>query len=324
MPAAVAAFISDHLGSRRDGAAERRLLCLRRRAARRRRGAGADRGAGHRRSSRRRPLPLAAAAGRILARDLVAGMDVPPHANSAVDGFAIAHADLLPDRETVLPVTGRAAAGHPLGRPIAPRRGDPHLHRRADAGRRRYRDDAGGLRRRGRPGAAQARHQEGRQPPPCRRGRRQGQRLRCPPGGGCGRPISASPPRSDTTTLPVFRPLRVALLSTGDEVCEPGTRARRRARSTTPTASCWRRLLRGLGCAVSDLGIRPDRAAALADTLAEAAAGHDLIVTSGGVSTGEEDHVRAGDREARAARFLAAGDQARAAGRARAGRAACR
>ena len=45
---------------------------------------------------------------------------MPPHANSAVDGFAIAHADLLPDRETVLPVTGRAAAGHPLGRPIAP------------------------------------------------------------------------------------------------------------------------------------------------------------------------------------------------------------
>ena len=52
-------------------------------------------------------------------------------------------------------------------------------------------------------------------------------------------------------------------------------------------------LLRGLGCVVSDLGIRPDRAAALADTLAAASAGHDLIVTSGGVSTGEEDHVRA-------------------------------
>jgi molybdopterin molybdotransferase len=51
-------------------------------------------------------------------------------------------------------------------------------------------------------------------------------------------------------------------------------------------------LLRGLGCEVSDLGFRPDRAAALADTLAAAAAGHDLIVTSGGVSTGEEDHVR--------------------------------
>src|SRR5947199_254718 len=66
--------------------------------------------------------PLALACGRILARDLVADMDVPPHANSAVDGFAVAHADLLPDRETVLPIAGRAAAGHPLGR--AMRRGE--------------------------------------------------------------------------------------------------------------------------------------------------------------------------------------------------------
>src|SRR5207253_9096337 len=51
-------------------------------------------------------------------------------------------------------------------------------------------------------------------------------------------------------------------------------------------------LLAGLGCAVSDFGIRPDREAALADTLAAASADHDLIVTSGGVSTGDEDHVK--------------------------------
>jgi molybdopterin molybdotransferase len=51
-------------------------------------------------------------------------------------------------------------------------------------------------------------------------------------------------------------------------------------------------LLTGLGCAVSDLGVRPDREAALADALASATAEHDLIVTSGGVSTGEEDHVK--------------------------------
>ena len=63
--------------------------------------------------------PLAEACGRILARDLVAAIDVPPHPNSAVDGYAVVHADLLPDRDTVLPVTGRAAAGHPLGRPAA-------------------------------------------------------------------------------------------------------------------------------------------------------------------------------------------------------------
>src|SRR5215472_14123537 len=63
-------------------------------------------------------VPLLASAGRVLAQDVVAGMDLPPHANSAVDGYAVAHSDLFPDRETELPVGGRAAAGHPLGRPI--------------------------------------------------------------------------------------------------------------------------------------------------------------------------------------------------------------
>jgi len=60
--------------------------------------------------------PLGDACGRILARDVIASMNLPPLANSAVDGYAFAHADLMPGRETVLPVCGRAAAGHPLGR----------------------------------------------------------------------------------------------------------------------------------------------------------------------------------------------------------------
>jgi molybdopterin molybdotransferase len=92
--------------------------------------------------------------------------------------------------------------------------------------------------------------------------------------------------------LPVFRRLRVALLSTGDEVVEPGT--------PLPPGAIYdanrfmlTALLAGLGCTVSDFGIRPDREAALADTLAAAAAEHDFIVTSGGVSTGDEDHVKA-------------------------------
>jgi molybdopterin molybdotransferase len=85
--------------------------------------------------------------------------------------------------------------------------------------------------------------------------------------------------------------LRVALLSTGDEVRDPG--------SPLPPGAIYdanrfmlAALLTGLGCAISDFGIRPDREAALTDTLAAASAEHDLIVTSGGVSTGEEDHVK--------------------------------
>ncbi len=90
----------------------------------------------------------------------------------------------------------------------------------------------------------------------------------------------------------MFRALRVALLSTGDEVRDPG--------APLPPGAIYdanrfmlSALLAGMGCLVTDLGIRPDREAALADTLAAACAEHDLIVTSGGVSTGEEDHVKA-------------------------------
>jgi molybdopterin molybdotransferase len=90
----------------------------------------------------------------------------------------------------------------------------------------------------------------------------------------------------------VFRPLRVGLLSTGDEVCEPGTTLMP-GMIYDANRVMLGALLRGLGCIVNDLGINPDRADSLGDKLAAAAAGHDLIVTSGGVSTGEEDHVRA-------------------------------
>jgi len=236
-------------------------------------------------------VPLGEATGRILARNLVAQMDVPPHANSAVDGYAMAHIDLLPDRDTVLPVTGRAAAGHPLGRSIErgeairiftgapmPEGADTVMMQedctfadgkvtlkpgiRKGANRRHAGEDV----EKGSVALAAER-------------RLKPADLGLAAALGCDR-------------LTVRQRLRVALLSTGDEVREPGT--------ALPPGAIYdanrvmlASLLKGLGCQVSDLGIRPDRAAALADTLAAAANEHDLIVTSGGVSTGEEDHVRA-------------------------------
>ncbi len=93
------------------------------------------------------------------------------------------------------------------------------------------------------------------------------------------------------TELPVRRRIRVALFSTGDELVEPGKPLR--------GASLYdanRRLLTGLieslGAVVTDLGILSDDRAQLAAALKAAAAGHDLVLTSGGVSTGEADHVR--------------------------------
>jgi molybdopterin molybdotransferase len=230
------------------------------------------------------------AAGRILARDLVAGIDVPPHANSAVDGFALAHADLSPDRETILPVAGRAAAGHPLGRAAArgeairiftgapmPEGTDTVLMQEdcvVEAGRVRVKP---GIKK-----GANRRH-AGEDVAAGSVALPAGHRLK-PADLGLAAALG-------NDRLLVFRPLRAALLSTGDEVCEPGT--------PLPAGMIYdanrvmlAALLRAQGCIVSDLGICPDRAAALADILATAAAGHDLIVTSGGVSTGEEDHVR--------------------------------
>src|SRR6266436_2190153 len=166
-------------------------------------------------------VPLAAAAGRILARDVIATMNLPPHANSAVDGYAVAHADLLPDQDTVLPVTGRAAAGHPLGRTARPSEairiftgapmpdGVDTVMMQEDCvveeGRVRL---AAGIRK-----GANRRHAgedvaKGAVALPA------GRRLK-PADLGLAAALGQD-------RLPVFRQLRVALLSTGDEVREPG------------------------------------------------------------------------------------------------------
>jgi molybdopterin molybdotransferase len=96
-------------------------------------------------------------------------------------------------------------------------------------------------------------------------------------------------------TLPVARAPRVALFSTGDELVMPGTVAP----EDMPPGAIYNSnryvlyaLLRRLGCEVSDLGLVPDTLAATQEALAQAAQGHDVVLTSGGVSVGEEDHIR--------------------------------
>jgi molybdopterin molybdotransferase len=92
-------------------------------------------------------------------------------------------------------------------------------------------------------------------------------------------------------SLPVHRKVRAALFSTGNELVMPG--------EPLPEGAIYNSnrftltgLLRMLGCDVEDLGIVPDTLAATRDALRRAAATSDLIVTSGGVSVGEEDHVK--------------------------------
>lgn len=91
--------------------------------------------------------------------------------------------------------------------------------------------------------------------------------------------------------LPVYRRVKVAMFSTGSELVMPG--------EPLPPGGIYnsnrfmlRGLLAALGCEVEDFGIVPDRLDATRDVLRRAAEGHDLILTSGGVSVGEEDHVK--------------------------------
>jgi molybdopterin molybdotransferase len=91
--------------------------------------------------------------------------------------------------------------------------------------------------------------------------------------------------------LPVRRRLRVAVFFTGDELAMPGE-ALAPGAIYNSNRFTLRGLLEDLGCDITDYGIVPDTLQATRDTLRAAARGHDLIVTSGGVSVGEEDHIK--------------------------------
>lgn len=233
-------------------------------------------------------LPTLDAAGRVLARDLVSAIDVPPLDNSSMDGYALRCAD-VPAIGTRLPVAQRIPAGfvgHTLAAGTAARifTGAPvpagadavvmqescahegeavainHLPHPGEWIRRRGEDIAAGsvvLRAGTRLGAATV---------------------------GVAASVGAA-------ELTVFRPLKVALFSTGDELAMPGD-ALKPGGIYNSNRYTLLALLQGLGCKVSDFGIVPDRREATRAVLREAAAAHDLILASGGVSVGEEDHVK--------------------------------
>lgn len=237
-------------------------------------------------------VALTDAAGRVLARDVVSAVTVPPHDNSAVDGFAVHFDDIAADRETRLPVTARVAAGHPLGHPLprgqaariftgAPMPDGPDtVVMQEDC--RQDGDDvifaAGKLKRGGN------RRRKGEDVQAGDVILRAGTRLRPQEVG-----LAAATGHAE---LNVYAGLRVAIFSTGDEVRDPpaALAAGQIYDINRYTVSA---LLRGLGCHVTDLGILPDDAVLIRASLERAAAGHDLLITSGGVSVGEEDHVKA-------------------------------
>lgn len=234
-------------------------------------------------------VPLREGLGRVLARAVASRIDVPPWDNSAMDGYAVAARDVPAEGEVRLPVTQRIAAGAP-GEPLAPGTaariftGAP-MPPGADAVvvQEACEESDGTVRFRGPVGAGENVRPRGNDIGAGTEVLSAGVRLR-PQELGLAASVGVA-------RLAVFRRLRVALLATGDELVEPG-QSPGPGQIYNSNRYTLHALLTGLGCEVQDLGIVPDDAGATLDTLAAAAASADLVLTSGGVSVGEEDHVK--------------------------------
>ncbi len=235
------------------------------------------------------PVGLREARGRVLAHALRAPVALPPFFNAAVDGYAFRHADLAAEGATRLVVTGRIQAGT-AGAALA-----PGSAARIFTGAPMP------------PGADTVMMQEDAQveggvvvlPPGLKRG------ANCRPAGEDVAPGALALPAGrrltppdlglaaalGVTVLDVRRKVRVGVFSTGDELAEPGMPLGA-AQTYDSNRFTLLALLAGLPAEASDLGILPDDPARTARALAEAASAHDLLLTSGGVSTGEADHVR--------------------------------
>ncbi|MEZ5811087.1 MAG: molybdopterin molybdotransferase MoeA [Rhizobiaceae bacterium] len=236
-------------------------------------------------------VAVARAGGRVLANPIAAPRDVPLHTNSAVDGYAFAQASLEASGDTVLPVVSRIPAGS------------------------RFNGNVGkGQAARIFTGAALPDgvdtvvmqedcevSPDGRHvtiPQGTRRGaniRRAGEDLRegdtvLEPGRFLQPQDVAAIASLGMALVDVFRPVRVALVSSGDELVQPGAPIRH-GQVYDSNRAMLAALAASLPVTVTDLGALADDAGAVSAALAEAAAGHDLIITSGGASRGEEDHI---------------------------------
>ena len=253
-------------------------------------------------------VPVSAADGRILAADLVAGLDVPAMDNSAMDGYAVRRADFAGIEPCTVPVSQRIVAGDSRLQPLAlgtaariftgalvPPGADAVLMQEwvetveADAPATEY-SYPEGIRLNASAGPIQ----------PGQSIRRLGEDM------AAGSTVLTRGTRLNPAMLglaaslgldklPVALRPRVALLSTGNELVQPGAIAPGDMKPGAVYNSnrvFLAALLTRLGCTVTDLGLVPDQLDATVQALEAASGQHDLVISSGGVSVGEEDHVK--------------------------------
>ncbi|MFM8343063.1 MAG: molybdopterin molybdotransferase MoeA, partial [Betaproteobacteria bacterium] len=244
-------------------------------------------------------VSLIEACNRVLAQPIRSLIDVPPQDNTSMDGYALRAAD-VPQPGTRLPVSQRIPAGQ-VGCAL-----EPGTAARIFTGAQLP------------PGADAVVMQEQCEAVAASDGQGLGSvEVKVPPQVGQWVRRRAEDVQADSVVLTagtrmtpqamglaasvgcaevvVVRRPRVALFSTGDELVMPGEVSPQQLRPGAIYNSN-RYTLRGLlwaaGCEVTDLGIVPDRLEATRAALRQAADGHDLILTSGGVSVGEEDHIK--------------------------------
>ncbi len=233
------------------------------------------------------------ALGRVLAADVVSPLSVPAHDNSAMDGYAVRFADLAPDRETVLMRVGESFAGRPsrvtLGAGqcvriftggVMPDGADSVvMQERTSEEAGRVRVAAGAIAR-----AGQHRRLAGED-------LKAGQVVF-----GAGQLVHPAElgmmASLGVGEVRVYRKLRVAFFSTGDELRSVGTPLAAGEVYDSNRYTIYGMLTR-LDCDVLDMGVVPDSPEALERALNEAAAAADVVITSGGVSVGEADYVKA-------------------------------
>ena len=233
-------------------------------------------------------VPTLSANGRVLAAAQASQLDVPPMDNTQMDGYAVRAADCASGAAS-LPVSQRIPAGH-VGHALQPGTAariftGAMIPDGADAVVMQEQCELAG-------DMVTVRHA----PQAGEWIRRTGEDIRA------GSTILAAGTRLrgqelglaasvGLASLPVVRKPRVAVFFTGDELAMPGEPLKPGAIYNSNRFTL-RGLLENLGCDITDYGIVPDSLEATRDTLRKAAADHDLIITSGGVSVGEEDHIR--------------------------------
>jgi molybdopterin molybdotransferase len=235
-------------------------------------------------------VALADARGRVLAKDVIAPIDIPHFDNSAVDGYAVRHADLNASGETVLKVSAKVMAGQSAIPDVGAKEairiftgarmpdGADTVFMQEDT-----REDSGsvvlpsGLKR----GANR---------------RLKGEdivagSIAMPQGRVLDAQNLALTAALGLTKLEVRRRIRVSIFSTGDEIVEPGT-SLSGAQVFDANRMLLRHMLEQCGCDVSDLGILRDDLPTLERAISDAASSSDVVLTSGGVSTGDADYVK--------------------------------